>query len=486
MPDAPERSASLKGPDGLASRGKSGSAAVYTTANMAQRSDRTVLSKLKSLWKGGKTTANASLGPLAVGTQTQHPVVRHNQVQAPRFEADGRVPLPNTTKTELAQAVKEALHQLETGQGPGAEGSGRTGGVAGTAAYWAQQALSVLSLGKGPASVPSDALEMFYEAGGLKAGGQSSQGSATAETKSIVLGHLEGLVHAEKAKATIHLATQAALPDGARVNTEGALQQLTDAAKAAEQRSKDAATAANARMVAELLSGVPEPVQPRLQAATDTLVAALNHGTKVPDVLAVELLINTARDTFAGDPEGLATAMEDLSHSPPGRTGARRLAVLRPGQRNPRRAGAAVAPGVRDRRAVGRHAHAGQDDGPSRRRDPAGCPAGGHVGDAASAVDPAAGRPRGGRGPGGLGLDARCGGACGRAGPATAPPGARIRADGGAAHRVPLPAERVRNQGAGLQLRPRAPAAAAVQRRGARPDQPAQCAGGVGAAGALA
>ncbi|GKS89377.1 hypothetical protein [Acidovorax sp. SUPP2539] len=319
VPDAPERSASLKGPEGLASRGKSGSAAVYTTANMAQRSDRTVLSKLKSLWKGGKTTANASLGPLAVGTQTQHPVVRHNQVQAPRFEADGRVPLPNATKTGLAQAVKEALHQVETGQAPGAEASGQTGGVAGTATYWAQQALSVLSLGKGPASVPSDALEMFYEAGGLKAGGQSSQGSATAETKSIVLGHLEGLVHAEKAKATIHLATQAALPDGARVNTEGALQQLTDAAKAAEQRSKDAATAASARMVAELLSGVPEPLQARLQAATDTLVAALNHGTKVPDVLAVELLINTARDTFAGDPEGLATAMEDLSHSPPAR-----------------------------------------------------------------------------------------------------------------------------------------------------------------------
>lgn len=71
VPDAPERSASLKGPEGLASRGKSGSAAVYTTANMAQRSDRTVLSKLKSLWKGGKTTANASLGPLAVGTQTR-------------------------------------------------------------------------------------------------------------------------------------------------------------------------------------------------------------------------------------------------------------------------------------------------------------------------------------------------------------------------------------------------------------------------------
>ncbi|GKS96040.1 hypothetical protein AVAK2825_15915 [Acidovorax sp. SUPP2825] len=245
--------------------------------------------------------------------------MRHNQVQAPRFEADGRVPLPNATKTGLAQAVKEALHQVETGQAPGAEASGQTGGVAGTAAYWAQQALSVLSLGKGPASVPSDALEMFYEAGGLKAGGQSSQGSATAETKSIVLGHLEGLVHAEKAKATIHLATQAALPDGARVNTEGALQQLTDAAKAAEQRSKDAATAASARMVAELLSGVPEPLQARLQAATDTLVAALNHGTKVPDVLAVELLVNTARDTFAGDPEGLATAMEDLSHSPPAR-----------------------------------------------------------------------------------------------------------------------------------------------------------------------
>ncbi|WCM88611.1 hypothetical protein [Acidovorax sp. NCPPB 3576] len=317
--DSPERSpTSLRGPDGLPARGKSGSAAIYTTANMAQRSDRTVLSKLKGLWKGGKTTANASLGPLMVGTQTQHPVVRHNQVQAPRFEADGRVPLPHADKTGLAQAVQQALHQVETGQALDAEEPGPYDGIAGKAKYWTQQALSVLSLGKGPASVPSDALDMFYDVQGLNAskGSQSGQGS-TAGPETIVLSHLEGLVHAEKAKATIHLATQASLPDGERVNTEGALQQLNDASKVAEQRAKDQATAASATMVAAFLESVPEPLQERLQAATGTLIAALNHGAKVPDVLGVELLVNSSRDAFSTDPEGLVQAMEELAHSSP-------------------------------------------------------------------------------------------------------------------------------------------------------------------------
>ncbi|GKT22856.1 hypothetical protein [Acidovorax sp. SUPP3334] len=314
-PQSPARgSTGLNAPTGLKAREKTGAQAVYTTANMAKRSERGVLSKLKSYWKTGKTTANANLGPLAVGTQTQHPIGRQNQVQAPRFDTDGKVPLPNATKSGLAQAVQEALHQVETGQAPDAQAPGWAGKAAGAGQYWAQQALSVLALGKGPASVPGDALAMFYGVQGLN----GSQGGS-AGPEAIVLGYLESLVHAEKATATIHLATQASLPDGERVNTQEALQRLTDAGKAAELHSKDKATAATAAMVAELADSVPEPLQERLQAAAGTLIAALNRGAKVPDVLGVELFINAARHTFDGDPQAMVKAMEDLAHSSPAR-----------------------------------------------------------------------------------------------------------------------------------------------------------------------
>ncbi|SDD09105.1 hypothetical protein SAMN05192589_104265 [Paracidovorax valerianellae] len=314
-PQSPARpSTPLGAPDGLKAREKAGAEAVYTTANMAKRSDRGVFSKLKNYWKASKTTANANLGPLAVGTQTQHPIGRHNQVQAPRFDTDATVPLPNATKTGLAQAVQQALHQVETGQSPDAQAPGWAEQAAGTAKYWTQQALSVLAIGKGPESVPGDALAMFYGTQGFN----GSQGGS-AGPEAIVLSHLESLVHAEKAKATIHLATQASLPDGERLDTQEALQRLTDASKAAELQSKDKATAANAEMVAELVASAPEALHERLQAAADTLVAALNRGAKVPDVLGVELFINAARNTFESDPEAMVKAMEDLSHSSPAR-----------------------------------------------------------------------------------------------------------------------------------------------------------------------
>lgn len=317
---APRHRPSLQAPEGLAARGRTGADAIYTTDHLVQLPKQGWLSRLKTRWKTGKTTASAGLGPMAAGMQTQHPVGHQNQVQAPRFSGDGTVPLPHATRAGLAQAVQ----QVEAGAAaPEAAGSAEAAGPSmsprGTAAkaqYWAQQALSVLALGKGPASVPGDVLAMLYDTEGLH-GGQDADGSTRTEP-SVLLGHLGGLVHAEKAKAALQLAAQAALPGGERVvGTDGALQRLTDASQATARRTKSEANALNARRIADLVQGVPAPLQHRLQTAADILAAALNQGAKVPDVLGIDLLVRTARATFADDPVGLVDAMEGLARSTP-------------------------------------------------------------------------------------------------------------------------------------------------------------------------
>ncbi|WP_434802741.1 hypothetical protein [Paracidovorax cattleyae] len=309
----PRRRQSLQAPEGLAARGRTGADAIYTTDHLVQLPKQGWLSRLKTRWKTGKTTASASLGPMAAGMQTQHPAGSQNQVQAPRFSGDGTVPLPHATRTGLAQAVQQALQQVEAGaatpEAAGAAGPSMSPrGTAARARYWAQQALSVLAMGKGPASVPGDVLAMLYDAEGLN-GDQGAEGSARSE-RSVLLGHMQGLVHAEKAKAAIHLAAQAALPGGERVGTDGALQRLTEASQAAARRTKNEANALNARRIADLVQGVPAPLQHRLQTAADTLAAALNHGAKVPDVLGVDLLVRTARATLHAERVAVCTNTE--------------------------------------------------------------------------------------------------------------------------------------------------------------------------------
>lgn len=313
-PSVERHSASLQRNAGLAPHGATGAAAIYTTANMAPRSAKGLFARLQNQWKAGETAVHSSLGPIARDSRTQHPVNRLNQICAPRFDGGASVPLSHANSAGLTEAVQQAIGELQAAAGQPA-GSGNpfeTTGMAGKAANWARQALFTLAMGKGPASVPADALAMLYRHQGFQ-----THGGPGERTPPVVLDHLRNVANAEKAGAVIHIARQAQLPDGETVDSQGALQQLAAAKDAARQQAVDSANAVNAETAARLLGSVVPALRPRLQAACDTLIAALNHGHATPDTLAVELLADTARITFAQDPEGLVTAMEDLSRSHP-------------------------------------------------------------------------------------------------------------------------------------------------------------------------
>ncbi|SFD90538.1 hypothetical protein [Paracidovorax konjaci] len=333
VPQPSQGSSTLKKPKGLASREKTGADAIYTTSNIAPRSQKGVLTKLKGLWKAGKVTFNTSVGPLASGTQTQHPVGRQNQVQAPRFGGGSEVHLPQATKAGLAEAVEQSLRPHQTGHVPHNGVSGRAAAVLGTTGHWAQQALSVMSLGKGPASVPSDALDMLYDQLDFPKNERKDPGGAATESpdaQPAVLDHLRNLVHSEKAKAVIHLASQATFPDGESVDTDGALQRLTAAANQALDKAKGDAERYIADLAAQWLDSVPPVLHERLGASADTLISALNHGATVPDALGAELLINAVRAAFPGDPAEMVQAMEELSRSSPARLAGKVDAAFQP------------------------------------------------------------------------------------------------------------------------------------------------------------
>ncbi|WP_211098282.1 hypothetical protein, partial [Azospirillum brasilense] len=141
---------------------------------------------------------------------------------------------------------------------------------------------------------------MLYRHQGFQTRGEPGEGKPP-----VVLDHLRNVANAEKAGAVIHIARQAKLADGEIVDLQGPLQQLATAKEAAGKQAMDSANAANAETVKRLLDSVAPALRPRLQAACDILIAELNHGHAVPDTLAVELLADTARLTFAQDPEGL-------------------------------------------------------------------------------------------------------------------------------------------------------------------------------------
>ncbi|ADX48481.1 hypothetical protein Acav_4601 [Paracidovorax avenae ATCC 19860] len=313
-PSVDRHGASLPRQAGLPPHGATGAAAIYTTANMAPRSAKGLFARLQNQWKAGETAVHSSLGPIARDSRTQHPVDRLNQISAPRFDGGASVPLPHATSAGLAEAVQQAIGELQAAadQPAGSGNPFETADMAGKAAHWARQALFTLAMGKGPASVPADALAMLYRHQGF----QTHDGPGE-ETPPVVLRHLRNVANAEKAGAVIHIARQAQRPDGETVDSQGALQQLAAAKDAARQQAVDSANAVNAETVARLLDSVAPALHPRLRAACGTLIAALNHGHAAPDTLAVELLADTARITFAQDPEGLVTAMEDLSRSHP-------------------------------------------------------------------------------------------------------------------------------------------------------------------------
>ncbi|MFD2300464.1 hypothetical protein QRO11_00790 [Paracidovorax citrulli] len=315
-PSVERQGAKLQRHAGLTPHGATGAAAIYTTANMAPRSAKGVFARLQNQWKAGETAVHSSLGPIARDSQSQHPVNRLNQISAPRFDGGASVPLPHATSAGLTEAVQQAIGELQAAAGQPA-GSGNpfeTTDMAGKAANWARHALFTLAMGKGPANVPAEALAMLYRHQGFQTRGEPGEGKPP-----VVLDHLRNVANAEKAGAVIHIARQAKLADGEIVDLQGPLQQLATAKEAAGKQAMDSANAANAETVKRLLDSVAPALRPRLQAACDILIAELNHGHAVPDTLAVELLADTARLTFAQDPEGLVAAMEGLSSSHPAR-----------------------------------------------------------------------------------------------------------------------------------------------------------------------
>ncbi|WCM93032.1 hypothetical protein M5C99_22340 [Acidovorax sp. NCPPB 2350] len=303
----PERPV-LNPPAGLEQRSppEGGAASLYSTEHIAPRAKAGLLSRLQNHWKSGKTTASANIGPLTVGSQTQHPVGRNNQVRAPRFEGDGRVPMPGTTRSHLALAVQQALAAMQSGDALPDEPPG-AGGIADQAQYWAQQALSLLAIGKGPSSVPADALALFHSAQGRQASDSPPPHKAP-----LVLQHLASVAHAEKARAAIQLAAQVDLPDGERLETQEAVEQLAQARDQALHSARDAASAASRAALDGLVATVPQPLQARLRDAAQALADHLDAGHKLADVLAAQMLVDVARSTFPGDPEALVQAMETL------------------------------------------------------------------------------------------------------------------------------------------------------------------------------